>query len=75
MASSSSSLDMPLPLSFMTIKFLPAHSRIISISFDPASIEFSTNSFTTDAGLSMTSPAAILLIVLFESILIVISLL
>ena len=29
----------------------------------PASIEFSTNSFTTDAGLSITSPAAILFIV------------
>ena len=29
----------------------------------PASIEFSTNSFTTDAGFSITSPAAILFIV------------
>jgi hypothetical protein len=28
----------------------------------PASIEFSTNSLTTDAGLSTTSPAAILFI-------------
>ena len=31
--------------------------------FAPASIEFSTISFITDAGLSITSPAAILFIV------------
>ena len=35
----------------------------IIILFAPASIEFSTNSFTTFAGLSITSPAAILFIV------------
>lgn len=31
----------------------------MSILLEPASIEFSINSFTTEAGLSTTSPAAI----------------
>ena len=31
----------------------------MSIFLEPASIEFSINSFTTEAGLSTTSPAAI----------------
>ena len=39
----------------------------IDILVDPASMEFSINSFTTDAGLSITSPAAIRLIVSSES--------
>ncbi len=56
-----SSLDMPLPLSWIRISFLPPDSTSIRISSAPASREFSTSSLTTEAGRSTTSPAAILL--------------
>src|SRR5579864_7258463 len=39
---------------------LPPDSTSTRIERAPASIAFSSNSFTTDAGLSTTSPAAIL---------------
>ena len=42
------------------INSVPADSISIVISVAPASIEFSNNSFTAEAGLSITSPAAIL---------------
>ena len=57
-----SSLDIPSPLSETRIKPLPAFIISTNTSVAFASMEFSTNSFTTDAGLSTTSPAAILLI-------------
>jgi hypothetical protein len=47
------------PSSVMII-FLIHHSKISTFIFvAPASIEFSTNSFTTEIGLSTTSQAAI----------------
>ena len=46
-----SSLGMPHPLSFTWIIDLPPWEIIISMEVAPASTEFSTNSFTTDAGL------------------------
>ena len=45
------------------IRFFPASSSSIVREVDPASKAFSNNSFTTEAGRSITSPAAILLIV------------
>src|ERR1019366_7428303 len=42
-----------------SISFLPPFSRSTSITVAPASIAFSTSSFTTEAGRSTTSPAAI----------------
>ena len=50
--------------------FIMASAGIIStvIFLELASIEFSTNSFTTDEGLSTTSPAAILLAVCSSNI-------
>ena len=53
----------PFPLSVIRIYVIPPFFVSIFILFAPASIEFSTNSFTTEAGLSITSPAAILFIV------------
>jgi hypothetical protein len=41
------------------IKEKPASSTVISILVEPASIEFSMSSLSTDAGRSITSPAAI----------------
>jgi hypothetical protein len=54
---------MPLPLSdtLMNVPGGPSVSTTISVA--PASMAFSISSFTTDAGRSTTSPAAILLIV------------
>ncbi len=57
------SFSIPLPLSVIRIKLLPPFFISTVISSAPASIEFSTNSFTIDFGLSITSPAAILLMV------------
>ena len=51
--------DIPTPLSITCIIVLPASLIKIFISFALASIEFSSNSFTTEAGLCTTSPAAI----------------
>ena len=54
-----SSRVIPLPLSTTSIKaFLPS-DKYMDISVDPASIEFSINSFRAELGLSITSPAAI----------------
>jgi hypothetical protein len=54
-----SSLSIHSQLSVMIISSI--HQLIISILIwlEPASIEFSTNSFTTESGLSTTSQAAI----------------
>ena len=57
-----STLSIPFPSSFTLISFLPASIKLISIEFAPASIEFSTNSLTTEEHLSTTSPAAILFV-------------
>ena len=67
-----SSLSIPLPLSETTIRLLPPSDKVTSTDVAPASIEFSTNSLTTEAGRSITSPAAIWLTRLFGKILIVI---
>ena len=53
------SADMPQPLSEISISVLPPSSRRKVISVAPASSAFSSNSLTTDAGRSTTSPAAI----------------
>lgn len=58
-----SSLFIPHPLSVMRISCLPPVLISMQMSFAPASKEFSTNSLTTEAGFSMTSPAAIWLMV------------
>src|SRR5258706_5741447 len=50
---------MPEPSSAISINFRPASSTAIEMVCAPASNEFSSNSLTTDAGRSMTSPAAI----------------
>ena len=60
-ASMASSRTMPHPLSTTWISLLPPASTLILIRAAPASSEFSSNSFTTEAGRSTTSPAAILL--------------
>ena len=52
-----------MPLSVILMYDIPPFLISIVILFAPASIEFSINSFTTEAGLSLTSPAAILFIV------------
>src|SRR6185437_6008135 len=59
-ASSASSCGIPLPSSVTRISRFPPDSTSTRTDFAPASSEFSTNSFTTDAGRSTTSPAAIL---------------
>ena len=58
-----SSLNTPSPSSIILMRDVPPSSISIVIFFEAASIEFSTNSFTTEEGLSTTSPAAILLAV------------
>src|ERR1700691_484919 len=45
----------------MRIRRFPPDSTSMRIDFAPASSAFSSSSFTTDAGRSTTSPAAILL--------------
>ena len=52
---------MPIPLSDTLINSLPPFSVYTNICVAPASIEFSTSSFTTEDGFSTTSPAAIIL--------------
>ena len=69
-ATSTSSDSIPLPLSDTMIEFIPPEEVEINILSAPASREFSTNSFTTDAGRSITSPAAIKAAISGESILI-----
>ncbi len=62
-ASFISSSLIPLPLSVTRIKDLPPSFISTVTEFAFASIAFSTSSFTTAIGLSITSPAAILFIV------------
>ncbi len=62
-AISISSCAIPFPLSLTLIYEIPPFLISTVILVAPASIEFSTISFITDAGLSITSPAAILFIV------------
>ena len=59
-ASSNSPAGMPDPLSLTFINSTPPPRASTAISVAPASREFSISSFTTEAGLSITSPAAIL---------------
>ena len=58
-ANFNSSLGIPCPLSMTDILSKPPFSISILIWLLPESIEFSTSSLTTWAGLSTTSPAAI----------------
>ena len=58
-ASAKSSPAMPMPSSATRIRVLPPSETAISIRAAPASIAFSTSSFTAEAGRSTTSPAAI----------------
>ncbi|OQC71157.1 MAG: hypothetical protein BWX46_00662 [Candidatus Cloacimonetes bacterium ADurb.Bin003] len=60
-ASIASSAFIPQPLSITLIRSLPPFSIATIILSAPASIAFSTSSLTTEAGRSITSPAAILL--------------
>ena len=62
---------MPLPLSMTCINVRPASFTTRSIWVAPASIEFSSNSFTAPAGRSTTSPAAIWLATLSGNMLII----
>ncbi len=59
MASRASSAVMPSPSSSTRISFLPPNSIATVTRRAPASMAFSTSSFTTEAGRSTTSPAAI----------------
>ena len=59
-AVSASSKEMPQPSSVTRIYDLPPPRISTIMDPAPASIEFSTSSFTADTGLSITSPAAIL---------------
>ena len=51
--------DIPFPSSITCIDVRPASTIRTFIVFAPASTAFSTNSFTTEAGRCITSPAAI----------------
>ena len=51
--------DMPIPLSVIPTRAVPPSRTSIRILVASASKAFSTSSFTTDAGRSTTSPAAI----------------
>ena len=61
-ANGKSSADMPHPSSVTRINVLPPSAISTEMRRAPASIAFSTSSFTADAGRSTTSPAAIRLI-------------
>jgi hypothetical protein len=58
-ASTASSRGMPVPSSLTRTSARPPSSIVTSTLVAPASSAFSTSSFTTDAGRSTTSPAAI----------------
>ena len=60
-------LSIPNPLSVTRIKDNPPSLISTVTAVDLASIEFSSSSFTIEAGLSTTSPAAILSIVCWSS--------
>lgn len=62
--------EIPHPLSFICIIFKPPPFITIEIECEPASIEFSSNSFIAFAGFSIISPAAILLITFSSNFLI-----
>ena len=51
--------DIPFPSSITWMQVFPASVTSTSICCAPASMAFSTNSFITDAGRCITSPAAI----------------
>ena len=59
----SCSRSMPQPLSVTRMNSIPPSFASTVIAVEPASMAFSTSSFTTLAGRSTTSPAAILSIV------------
>ncbi len=61
-ARGSSSRGMPKPSSLTAMRRMPPPSRRISMARAPASMAFSRISFSTEAGRSITSPAAIWLI-------------
>ena len=56
-----SSFNMPVPLSLTLMSRVPPSATVTEMSVAPASMLFSTSSFTTDAGRSTTSPAEIML--------------
>ncbi|PYP51061.1 MAG: hypothetical protein DMD45_08945 [Gemmatimonadetes bacterium] len=58
-ASSASARPIPSPSSLTRIRLFPPSSISTRIARAPASSAFSTSSFTTEAGRSTTSPAAI----------------
>ncbi len=62
-AAGKSSFLIPQPSSITEMSFLPPSSILTCILFAPASMLFSMSSFTTLAGLSITSPAAIIFII------------
>ena len=62
-----SSGAMPAPSSVIRIILMPPSWISIVILVAPASMAFSVSSLTTDAGLSTTSPAAILSIVFWSN--------
>ena len=74
MANFNSSFGMPRPLSVTRILSAPPWLMKMSISDAPESMLFSNNSFKTDAGRSTTSPAAIWLIKVSGSSLMVVML-
>ena len=66
-AALTSSLSIPIPLSAIRINVMPPSLISTVTAVAPASIAFSASSLTTDAGRSMTSPAAILSIVIWSN--------
>ncbi len=66
-----SSLDIPHPSSITRMDSIPPALISRTIEAAPASMEFSISSFTTEAGLSTISPAAIFAIKSSERILII----
>ena len=62
-----SSFGIPHPLSRILIKEIPPSLISTVTDVEPASMAFSTSSFTIEAGLSITSPAAILSIVIWSN--------
>ncbi len=69
------SMPQPSSLTWMEVTRPPRDTRETLIVLAPASIAFSQSSFTTEAGRSTTSPAAILVTVLSSSTLILLPLL
>src|SRR5579875_1166783 len=57
-AIASSVSSMPMPSSLTTTRLWPPSFKVTSMRVAPASIEFSTNSLSAEAGRSITSPAA-----------------